>query len=75
MISRTASTSTMTTMAYHLAASPQWQVRLREESERIGDGPLDIEALEKLETYDLVMNESLRLQTPLGFNFRRAAPD
>lgn len=63
MAAHDTTTSTLTTMAYHLAANPQWQDRLREESERIGDGPLDIEALEKLETYDLVMNESLRLQT------------
>lgn len=75
MAAHDTTTSTLTTMAYHLAANPQWQDRLREESERIGDGPLDIEALEKLETYDLVMNESLRLQTPLGFNFRRAVRD
>jgi cytochrome P450 len=75
MAAHDTSTSTMTTMAYHLAANPDWQDKLREESERIGDGPLDIEALEKLETYDLVINESLRMQTPLPFNFRRAVRD
>ncbi|BBX26531.1 cytochrome P450 [Mycolicibacterium alvei] len=75
MAAHDTSTSTMTTMAYHLAANPQWQDRLREESERIGAGPLDIDALEKLETYDLVINESLRMQTPLPFNFRRAVRD
>jgi Cytochrome P450 len=47
-------TSTTTTMAYHLAAHPEWQDRARDESVRLGDGPLDIEALEKLETLDLV---------------------
>ena len=62
-------------MAYYLAANPEWQDRLREDSARIGDGPLDIEALEKLETYDLVINESLRMQTPLPFNFRQAVRD
>ena len=75
MAAHDTSTSTMTTMAYHLAANPQWQDRLREESERIGDGPLDIEALDKLETYDLVVNESLRMMTPLPFNFRQAVRD
>lgn len=75
MAAHDTSTSTMTTMAYHLAANPEWQDRLREDSERIGNGPLDIEALEKLETYDLVINESLRMQTPLPFNFRRAVRD
>jgi cytochrome P450 len=75
MAAHDTSTSTMTTMAYHLAANPEWQDRCREESERIGDGPLDIEALEKLETYDLVINESLRMLTPLPMNFRRAVRD
>jgi cytochrome P450 len=75
MAAHDTSTSTLTTMAYHLAANPQWQDRCREESERIGDGPLDIEALEKLETYDLVINEALRMMTPLPFNFREAVRD
>lgn len=75
MAAHDTSTSTMTTMAYHLAANPQWQERCRDESARIGDEPLDIEALEKLETYDLVINESLRMTTPLPMNFRRAVRD
>jgi cytochrome P450 len=68
-------TSTIAAMAYRLASHPQWQERARDESARIGDSPLDIEALEKLETLDLVMNESLRLDTPLPFNVRRAVRD
>ena len=75
MAAHDTSTSTMTTMAYHLAANPEWQERCRDESARIGDGALDIEALEKLETYDLVINESLRMMTPLPFNYRRAVRD
>jgi cytochrome P450 len=75
MAAHDTSTSTMTTMAYHLAANPEWQERCRDESARIGDGPLDIEALEKLENYDLVINESLRMTTPLPMNFRRAVRD
>ena len=71
MAAHDTSTSTTTTMAYHLAAHPEWQERCRDESARLGDGPLDIEALEKLETLDLVMNESLRLVTPLPFNIGR----
>jgi cytochrome P450 len=68
-------TSTTTTMAYHLAAHPEWQERARDESVRLGDAPLDIEALEKLETLDLVMNESLRLVTPLPLTVRQAVRD
>ena len=75
MAAHDTSTTTITTMAYHLAANPEWQDRCREESERIGDAPLDIEALEKLETYNLVINEALRMMTPLPFNYRRAVRD
>jgi cytochrome P450 len=75
MAAHDTSTSTTTTMAYHLAANPDWQERARDESARLGDAPLDIEALEKLETLDLVMNESLRLVTPLPFNYRQTVRD
>ncbi|EFV12167.1 cytochrome P450 [Segniliparus rugosus] len=75
MAAHDTSTSTLTTMAYYLAANPEWQDRARDESARLGDGPLDIDALEKLETLDLVMHESLRLVTPLPFNFRNTVRD
>jgi cytochrome P450 len=69
------STTATTTMAYNLAAHPEWQERCRDESARLGDGPLDIESLEKLETLDLVMNESLRMVTPLPFTMRQTVRD
>ncbi|MCV7222174.1 cytochrome P450 [Mycolicibacterium elephantis] len=75
MAAHDTSTSTLTTMGYQLAANPEWQERCRDESSRLGDGPLDIEALEKLEALDLVINESLRLVTPLPFNVRQAVRD
>src|ERR1700759_5049615 len=75
MAAHDTSTSTTTTMAYPLAAHPEWQRRARDESARLGDGPLDIEALEKLEPLDLVMDESLRLVTPLPFNMRQTVRD
>jgi cytochrome P450 len=39
MAAHDTSTSTTTTMAYHLAANPDWQERCRDESARLGDGP------------------------------------
>src|ERR1700761_3501683 len=75
MAAHDTSTSTSTTMAYHLAANPEWQERCRDESTRLGDGPLDIESLEKLEALDLVMNEAIRLVTPVPLNFRRTVRD
>jgi cytochrome P450 len=75
MAAHDTSTSTLTTMAYQLAANPQWQQRCREEGDRIGDNPLDIDELDKLESFDLVIKECLRLVTPLPFNVRRAVRD
>ena len=75
MAAHDTSTSTVTTMAYNLAANPEWQQRCRDESDRLGDGPLDIESLEKLESLDLVMNESIRLVTPVQWAMRRTVRD
>ena len=75
MAAHDTSTTTMTNMAYLLAAHPDWQHRCREESARIGYGPLTIDALDKLETYDLVMYETLRLMTPPPMIFRQAVRD
>ncbi|MBS9534588.1 cytochrome P450 [Mycobacterium sp. M1] len=75
MAAHDTTTSALSTMVYHLAANPEWQERARDESARLGDGPLDIEALEGLTTLDLVMDESLRLVTPLHMNVRQAVRD
>src|SRR3954447_6739439 len=75
MAAHDTSTSTATTMSHYLAANPQWQERCRDESDRLGDGPLDIEALEKLETLDLVMNESIRLVSPVQWAMRQTVRD
>src|SRR5258707_12650358 len=69
------SPSTSTTMAYNLAAHPEWQQRCRDETDRLGDGPVDIESLEKLESLDLVMNDSIRLVTPGQWAMRRTVRD
>jgi len=75
MAAHDTSTSTSTTMAYYLAAHPAWQERCRDESDRLGDGPLDIDSLEKLESLDLVLNESIRLVTPVLWAMRRTVRD
>ena len=75
MAAHDTSTSTATTMIYYLAGNPEWQDRCRDESRRLGDGPLDIESLEKLESLELVMNESLRLVTPVQWAMRRTVRD
>ena len=75
MAAHDTSTSTATTMIHQLAAHPEWQERCRDESARLGDGPVDIESLEKLESLDLVLNESIRLVTPVQWAMRRAVRD
>jgi cytochrome P450 len=75
MAAHDTSTSTATTMIYHLAGNPEWQDRCRDESDRLGDGPVDIESLDKLETLDLVMNESIRLVTPVQWAMRQTVRD
>ncbi|BDB41304.1 MULTISPECIES: cytochrome P450 [Mycobacterium] len=75
MAAHDTSTTTATNMAYQLAANPDWQQRCRDESDRLGDGPLDIESLEKLESLDLVMNEAIRLVSPVQWAMRRTVRD
>jgi cytochrome P450 len=75
MAAHDTSTTTTTNMAYELAANPDWQERCRAESERLGDGPLDIESLEKLESLDLVMNEAIRLVSPVQWAMRQTVRD
>jgi cytochrome P450 len=75
MAAHDTSTTTATNMAYELAANPEWQQRCRDESDRLGDGPLDIESLEKLESLDLVMNEAIRLVSPVQWAMRRTVRD
>lgn len=75
MAAHDTSTSTATTMAYYLAAHPEWQQRCRYESDRFGDEPLDITSLEKLESLNLVMNESIRLVTPVQWAMRQTVRD
>ncbi|MFV0493579.1 cytochrome P450 [Mycobacterium sp.] len=75
MAAHDTSSSTATTMIYHLAAHPEWQERCRDESDRLGDGPVDMESLEKLESLSLVMNESIRLVTPVQWAMRRTVRD
>ncbi|MGC2655041.1 MAG: cytochrome P450, partial [Mycobacterium sp.] len=70
MAAHDTSTTTTTAMVYNLAANPHWQQRCRDESDRLGEGPLDIESLEKLESLDLVMNESIRIVTPVQWAMR-----
>lgn len=75
MAAHDTSTITTTAAAYYLGKHPEWQERAREESLALGDGEPDIDALERLDTLDLVIKESLRLVAPVPSLGRRAVAD
>jgi cytochrome P450 len=64
-------TSTLTMAAYHLAANPVWQERLREELAPFGETP-SVDELARMELAERVVNEVLRLHPPVPFIPRRA---
>lgn len=64
----------VTSMAYLLARHPEWQQRVRVESQRL-TGPLDAAALRSLKELEWVWKETLRLMPVAGFVPRRALRD
>jgi cytochrome P450 len=75
MAAHDTTTITSSAMAYYLAKHPEWQERAREESLALGDDVLDIDAIDKLETLDLVMKEALRLVAPVPSLTRQTVKD
>jgi cytochrome P450 len=75
MAAHDTSTITLSNMGYLLAKHPEWQARLREESQALGKDAIDYDDLERLESMDLVMKEALRLYSPVGVVFRQALKD
>ncbi len=58
---------------YQLALHPVWQDRIRAESP--ARGPLDLEALDRMTSLEMVINESMRLMAPVPAVFRKALSD
>ncbi|HKS49930.1 MAG TPA: cytochrome P450 [Amycolatopsis sp.] len=75
MAAHETTTITSTAAAYHLAKHPEWQERAREESLALSDDLPGLDALNRLETLDLVIKESLRLTAPVPSLARRAVTD
>jgi cytochrome P450 len=65
MAAHDTTTSTLTTMFYALAKNPEWQERLRKNSQNLGKTFLDFEDLSALQEMEWVMKESLRMFPPL----------
>ena len=70
MAAHDTSTITVTTMMRHLGAHPEWRQRLRDEAAGLPDCP-DLDQLDTLESFDLVMKECLRLVPPVPVVARR----
>jgi cytochrome P450 len=65
MAAHDTTTSTLTSMTYELARHPEWQERVRAESNALGKDRPDLDDLEQLEALTWVMNETLRMYPPL----------
>ncbi len=74
MAAHDTSTITVTTMVRQLGAHPAWRERLREEAAHLPDCP-DLDQLDGLESFDLVMKECLRLVPPVPVVARRTVAD
>jgi cytochrome P450 len=65
MAAHDTTTSTLCSLSYELAAHPEWQERLREESRALGREPVPFDELDKLEGAALAVSETLRRYPPL----------
>ncbi|NGN62582.1 cytochrome P450 [Streptomyces sp. A7024] len=75
MAAHDTSTITLAMMAYYLGRNPEWQERVRAESEALGKDALDYDDLLRLPLLDLVFKETLRINAPVGGLFREAVKD
>lgn len=69
------SAAAATAVLHRLALHPEWQDRVRAEAVAVGDRPLDLAALEGMQSLGLVISESMRLLAPVPVMFRKALAD
>jgi cytochrome P450 len=75
MAAHDTSTITLAMMGYYLGKHPEWQEKLRAESQELGKNAIDYQDLDRLTTLDLVMKEAMRINSPVGGLFRQAIVD
>ncbi|MCV7120589.1 cytochrome P450, partial [Mycobacterium nebraskense] len=75
MAAHDTSTITTTAVTYYLAKHPEWQDRVRAESDALGDRSPEIDDLEGLRSLDLVIKESMRLVAPVPLVMRKTVQD
>lgn len=66
MAAHDTTTSTLTSITYALAKHPEWQARLLEEVNTLGDGDLTNADLDNMTETDWVIKEALRMYPPLS---------
>jgi len=66
MAAHDTTTSTLTSITYALARNPEWQAKLLEEVNTLGDGDLTNADLDKMIETDWVIKEALRMYPPLS---------
>lgn len=70
------SAAAATAVLHQLALHPEWQDRVRAESTaEIGDAPIDLDALDRMQSLGMVINESMRLFAPVPAIFRKTLVD
>jgi cytochrome P450 len=75
MAAHDTSTITLSMMAYYLGRHPEWQERLRGQSQALGTANPRREDLDSLVDLDHVMKETLRMNAPVGVLIREAVRD
>lgn len=75
MAAHDTSTITLAMMVYYLARHPEWQDRLRAESQALGTAHIGFDDLERLPSMDLAFKETLRMNAPVGMVARQAVID
>ena len=75
MAAHDTTTITLCSIFYQLAANPEWQERVRDESLRLGKRHLDFDDMDKLEAMGLVMKEALRMMSPVPSIPRKTVKD
>lgn len=75
MAAHDTSTITLSTLFYYLAKHPEWQERLRQESQALNKVCIDYEDLGSLEGIGMAMKEALRLCAPVPSMPRRTVRD
>jgi cytochrome P450 len=70
------SAAAATAVLHQLALHPKWQDRVRAESAaEVGNGRLDLDALDRMQSLGMVINESMRLFAPVPAIFRKTLVD